>query len=419
MLKINQILTEKISTDHKIIAQWFEHKFAEFPAVFYNSIDLRHSGFKIAPIDTNCFPAGFNNLSLASKKKSIAVALEFLNQNFAAANNILIIPENHTRNLRYFKNILILKEILEACGRKVIIGSMIPELTAITKIDLEDGSNVDLHPLIKKQDKIITIDGFCPDLMISNNDFTDGPPDILTNITQPIIPRVEIGWYQRTKSNHFDIYNQLAKELCDLIKLDHWLISSIHSHFKNLDFKQRLGISDLADEVEIILAKIAKKYQEYNISDQPYCYIKSNSGTYGMAIMSVFSKQAVLEINKKERNKMNVQKNSVQNTNVIIQEGIRTVDLIHNQIAEPMIYMINGQVTGNLFRINNSRNNAINLNANGASFADLENLNDDQINLGLGKNNIQKIYSLIARLAALAAAIENKFSKISDTISKF
>ncbi len=416
MLKINQILTEKISTNHKIIEQWFEHKFAEFPAVFYNSVDLRHSGFKIAPIDTNCFPAGFNNLGVESKKKSIDVALEFLNQNFAqknnqknnSANNILIIPENHTRNLRYFKNIIILKEILETCGRKVVIGSMIPELTEVTKIDLEDNLSVNLHPLTKKQDKITTIDGFCPDLIISNNDFTDGPPTILSNISQPIIPKVEIGWYQRTKSNHFDIYNQLAKELCELIKLDYWLISSIHSHFENIDFKQRLGISDLADEVEIVLAKIAKKYQEYDILDQPYCYIKSNSGTYGMAIMSVFSKQDVLEINKKERNKMNVQKNSVQNTNVIIQEGIRTTDLINNQIAEPMIYMINGKVIGNLFRINDSRNNTINLNAAGASFADLENLNDQQINLGSNKNDIQKIYSLISRLAALAAANENK-----------
>ena len=408
MFKINQILTEKISANHKIIEQWFEHKFLEFPAIFYNSVDLRHSGFKIAPVDTNCFPAGLNNLGLESKKRSITVALEFLNQNFATANNILIIPENHTRNLHYFKNIIILKEILEACGRKVIIGSMINELTSITKIDLEGGLAVDLHPLTKKQDKIITIDGFCPDLIISNNDFTDGPPPILDNISQPIIPRVEIGWYQRTKSHHFDIYNQLAQELCELIKLDYWLISSLHSHLENLDFKKRLGISDLANEVEILLAKIATKYQEYNIPDQPYCYVKSNSGTYGMAIMTVFSKQDILEINKKERNKMNVQKNSIQNTSVIIQEGIRTIDLINSQIAEPMIYMINGKVTSNLFRINDSRNNAINLNSAGASFFDLENLNDDQINLGLKKTDIQKIYSLISRLAALAAAVENK-----------
>ncbi len=407
MLKINQILTEKISANCKIIEQWFEDKFIEFPAVFYNSIDLRHSGFKIAPIDTNCFPAGFNNLGFDSRKKAIAIALEFLDKNFPSAKNILIIPENHTRNLRYFDNILILQEILKSCGRNVMVGSMISELTAITKVDSKNGIAVELHPLIKKVDKLTTIDGFEPDLIISNNDFTDGAPQILSNITQPIIPRVEIGWYQRAKSSHFDIYNQLAKELCELIKLDYWLISSIHSHFENLDFKQRFGIQDLADEVEKLLAKIAQKYQQYNISDQPYCYIKSNSGTYGMAIMSVFSKQDVLDINKKERSKMNMLKNSVQNTSVIIQEGIRTIDLINNQIAEPMIYMINGQVIGNLFRINNSRDNAINLNANGASFADLEELNDNQINLGTNKNDIQKIYSLIARLAALAAAVEN------------
>lgn len=410
MFKINQILTEKISSNYQIIEEWFRHKFIEFPAIFYNSMDLRHSGFKIAPIDTNCFPAGFNNLGTQSKQKSIEIANDFLQENFPQAKNILIIPENHTRNLRYFQNIIILREILAANNRKVIIGSLASELEKVTTINLEDGSTLDLHPLIKQQDRIITIDGFDPDLIINNNDFSNRPETILTKIEQPIIPGVEIGWWQRRKSNHFDIYNQLAKELCAIIKLDDWLISTFHSSLDNLDFKKRIGINLLADKVEELLTKISQKYQQYQINDRPYCYIKSNSGTYGMAMMSVFSKQDVLEINKKERTKMNMQKNNVQNTDVIIQEGIKTIDLINNQIAEPMIYMINGQIIGNLFRINNSRNNIINLNAIGASFADLNNLNENQISLGANKDDIQKIYSMIARLAALAAAIENKNS---------
>ena len=30
---------------------------------FYCSVDLRNAGYKLAPVDTNLFPAGFNNLN--------------------------------------------------------------------------------------------------------------------------------------------------------------------------------------------------------------------------------------------------------------------------------------------------------------------------------------------------------------------
>ena len=91
----------------------------------------------------------------------------------------------------------------------------------------------------------------------------------------------------------------------------------------------------------------------------------------------------------------------------MIQEGIKTLDKIDNKIAEPLIYLVDGHVIGNLFRVNENRDEKISLNASGMSFCDLNNLEENQINLGASKNEITKIYSIIARLAALAAAIEN------------
>ena len=44
------------------IEHWFRQKWMEHAAPFYASVDLRNSGFKLAPVDTNLFPAGFNNL---------------------------------------------------------------------------------------------------------------------------------------------------------------------------------------------------------------------------------------------------------------------------------------------------------------------------------------------------------------------
>lgn len=51
----------------KDINNWFKTKFNGFTLPFYSSIDLRNSGYKIAPVDANLFPAGFNNLSEVSK----------------------------------------------------------------------------------------------------------------------------------------------------------------------------------------------------------------------------------------------------------------------------------------------------------------------------------------------------------------
>ena len=45
------------------IERWFRNQWLEHAAPFYTSVDLRNSGFKLAPVDTNLFPGGFNNLN--------------------------------------------------------------------------------------------------------------------------------------------------------------------------------------------------------------------------------------------------------------------------------------------------------------------------------------------------------------------
>ena len=40
---------------------------------FYTSVDIRDAGFKIAVVDTNLFPAGFNNLCEHGLEDAIAL----------------------------------------------------------------------------------------------------------------------------------------------------------------------------------------------------------------------------------------------------------------------------------------------------------------------------------------------------------
>ena len=45
------------------IERWFRAQWQDHVVPFYTSVDLRNSGFKLAPVDTNLFPGGFNNLN--------------------------------------------------------------------------------------------------------------------------------------------------------------------------------------------------------------------------------------------------------------------------------------------------------------------------------------------------------------------
>ena len=398
MQKITEILAQKIYENREKISDFFAKKFTANPPLFYNSVDLRHNGAKIAPVDTNCFPAGFNNLSKDSKTEAKKIADEFLTKNFPTAKKILIVPESHTRNLRYWQNIKNLQEILSE-KREVKIGTLIPEVIDEISFELEGGGEVAVYPAQKSIGEA--------DLIVLNNDLTSGVPEILAKATAPVIPTLAMGWHSRTKSNHFTIYNQLAEELAEILGIDPWLISSMHRSCDGVNFKEKKRIEKLAQYVDELIENLRKKYAEYGIDGDPYCYIKADNGTYGIAVWPVFSGQEVLEINKKERNKMSMLKGSVRTQKVMIQEGIKTNDRIDGKIAEPMIYLIGGEVVGNLFRANEMRDEKISLNATGANFFDLRNLEENQLTLGLEKNKIPEVYSLIARLAALASSIEN------------
>jgi glutamate--cysteine ligase len=421
-MNIIKELTLKLSTKQNLINDYFAEKFSKFPALFYNSVDLRHSSHKITAIDTNCYPAGFNNLSDLGKISAQNLAQDFFKKSsFPPTNStknlpftIFIIPENHTRNFKYLENLSMIFKILQSIeNTKIFIATFNPEIHEPTSITLENQENITLFPLQKISGKLAIKNddhNIFADFAILNNDLTNGIPEILNNITTPLSPSTFMGWFQRTKSQHFNFYNQIAIEISDILVIDPWLISSFHEKCDDVNFKENIGLECLATKVESMLKKITEKYQYYQITDQPYCYIKADNGTYGMAVWSVSDPQEILEINKKERNKMNMLKGSTQTHKVMVQEGIITKDTINNNPCEPMIYMVNGQIAECLFRCNDQRNSQISLNASGASFFNSQNI--------LLPNNLDsrnfRIYELIAKMASLASSQE--FNNLNQQI---
>ncbi len=99
-----------------------------------------------------------------------------------------------------------------------------------------------------------------------------------------------------------------------------------HARCGEIDFQAREGEECLASNVSMLLEKIRVKYLEYGIKDTPYVAVKADAGTYGMGVMMVRDAAEVRDLNRKQRNKMAVVKEGLAVTDVIIQEGVHTVE---------------------------------------------------------------------------------------------
>ena len=76
------------------VEAWLREQWLQTPAPFYASVDLRNAGFKLAPVDTNLFPAGFNNLNPAFMPLCIQAAQAAVERICPTARRVLIIAAN-------------------------------------------------------------------------------------------------------------------------------------------------------------------------------------------------------------------------------------------------------------------------------------------------------------------------------------
>ncbi|MEM7617380.1 MAG: glutamate--cysteine ligase, partial [Pseudomonadota bacterium] len=394
-------INQKILKNKNVIEQWFQETFKNTPPFFYTSIDIRNAGYKLSPVDTNIFPAGFNNITEKNKEQAVIYVKELFAKYYPSVENIIIIPENHTRNKFYLENLSVIYEIIEKAGFQVVIGNLDEEAKENVILQSHSGKDLTLEPLrVNASNYLETHSDFVADLILANNDFTDGAPDLIKDIKQTIIPPIGMGWYQRRKTAHFSAYNEIAKQLCHLIDLDPWFISTIFNKCGVINFKERTGIECITRAVDKVIYKIQQKYDQYNIKHEPYVFIKSNRGTYGMGIMTAKSADDVQVMSKKIRNKMNKIKGGTLNSEVIIQEGVPTIDQVNGHSAENMMYLIGGKPVSCIYRINTEKDSYGNLNATGMHFLPISSDNPTE------EQALCPTLSIISRLASYAAAWE-------------
>lgn len=423
---------QNILTKQTQIEAWFRRQWSEHKPPFYGSVDIRNAGYKMASIDMNLFPGGFNNLNPNFIQLAAHAAQDAVERSCPQAKSVLIVPENHTRNTFYLQNVLALSNILRSAGFEVRLGSLNPEIIEPTEFETALGDKILLEPLLRTRERVHLADGFSPCLVLLNNDLSGGIPEILQGIAQTVLPPLHGGWTTRRKTAHFAAYNRVAAEFAELIGVDEWQINPYFEQISGLNFQEHEGEDALAEAVERMLAKIQAKYDEKGIPDKPFVIVKADAGTYGMGVMSVKSAEEVRSLNRKNRNKMAKIKEGLEVSEVIVQEGIYTYETLNGAVSEPVVYMMDRFVIGGFFRVHEGRANDENLNAGGMVFVPLnqaipvagaEEGGEERCKrvfaqwdtLGVPQTNAANpdcecnrlyVYGVMARLSLLAASLE-------------
>jgi glutamate--cysteine ligase len=404
-------LEQRILESMPAIERWFRLEWMEHTPPFYSSVDVRNAGFKLAPVDTNLFPGGWNNLTPEMLPLAVQAAMAAIEKICPEAKNLLLIPEKHTRNTFYLANVQRLTQIFHQAGLNVRLGTLDETLKEPTTIALPDGSELRLEPLERHRGRLGLKD-FDPCTILLNNDLSAGLPKVLENLhEQYLLPPLHAGWAVRRKSNHFHSYEEVAKKFAKLLGMDPWLINPMFAQCGQVDFAEGEGLECVQGHVESMLAKVRRKYKEYGINEKPFVVVKADNGTYGMGIMTVRDAKDLDEINRRTRNKMSVIKDGQDVTEVIIQEGVPTYERMNDAVAEPVVYMLDRYVVGGFYRVHAERGIDENLNAPGAAFVPLAFAESNQlpkpgVKPGASAPNRFYMYGVIARLAMLAASYE-------------
>ena len=404
-------LEQRILESMPAIERWFRLEWMEHTPPFYSSVDVRNAGFKLAPVDTNLFPGGWNNLTSDMLPLAVQAAMAAIEKICPEAKNLLLIPEKHTRNSFYLSNVQRLTQIFNQAGLNVRLGTLDETIAKPTTLTLPDGGTLTLEPLLRTPRRLGLKD-FDPCTILLNNDLSGGIPPILENLhEQYLLPPLHAGWAVRRKSNHFQSYEEVAKKFAKLLGMDPWLINPMYSQCGQVNFADGTGLECVQSNAEALLAKVRRKYKEYGINEKPFVVVKADAGTYGMGIMTVRDPKDLEDLNRRTRNKMSVIKEGQEVSEVIIQEGVPTYERMNDAVAEPVVYMLDRYVVGGFYRVHAERGIDENLNAPGAAFvplafAEASHMPRPGEKPGASAPNRFYMYGVIGRLAMLAASYE-------------
>jgi glutamate--cysteine ligase len=402
-------LEQRLLDSMPAIERWFRLEWMEHTPPFYTSVDVRNSGFKLAPVDTDLYPTGWNNLTKPMLPLAVQAAMAAIEKICPEARNLLIVPENNTRNTFYLSNLAQLRRIFHMAGLNVRIGSINPDVKKVTTIALPDGESITLEPAIRIKGRLGVKD-FDPCTILLNNDLSTGIPGILEELhEQYLLPPLHASWATRRKSNHFKIYDEVAKRFGKLIGADPWLINPIFEKCGSLDLGTKEGVQALTARVEALMVRIKKKYKEYGIKEKSFVVVKADNRGSSAGLMTVRDVKDLPALIERARASDIGLVSGAQE--LILQEGVLTHERMNDAVAEPVVYMMDRYVVGGFYRIHAERGVDEDLCAPGSAyvplaFAESTQLPQPGVRPGASAPNRFYMYGVIARLAMLAASYE-------------
>jgi glutamate--cysteine ligase len=393
-------LEQRVLDSMPAIERWFRLEWMEHTPPFYSSVDVRNAGFKLAPVDTNLFPDGWNNLTPAMLPLAVQAAMVAIEKICPEAKNLLLIPENHSNNLKntfYLSSIAQMRRIFHMAGLNVRIGSIDPDIKQNTTVELPNGESIVLEPVIRSA-KRLGLKDFDPCTILLNNELTKGLPGILEELhEQFVLPPLHASGSVRRKSTHYKSYEDVCKRFGKLLGVDPWLINPMFLTCTD---------ADLAASVDTLLAKIKKKYKEYGITDKPFVVVKTNHSS----LADKHAGSSVMML--RQSSELNEHKDiAAFKGELVVQEGVLTKERMNDAVAEPVVYMMDRYVVGGFYRVHADRGMDENLCSPGSryvplAFAEGAELPKPGLKPGASAPNRFYMYGVIGRLAMLAASYE-------------
>jgi glutamate--cysteine ligase len=383
---------------------WFLEKSENLDFPIYASVDIRDAGDKLASVDANIFPGGFNNICEMDQESAGNLFKNYLDAHY---NNpklkILLLTEEHTSNKFYWENVRTLSGLISGGGFDLRI-AVPKEFSGSVDIATPKGGTLQVFSAKREGSHIKVSDGFVPDLVISNNDFSDPYSEWFLGLDVPMNPSHELGWFRRKKSDHFTLYNELATEFSKIISVDPWTFT-VETQVAQVDFSDPASVESLAQKSQIFLDNLGKEYNSgARKCCEPVLFIKNNQGTYGMGITTIRSGEELINLSSKERKKMGYSKGGNNVHEVILQEGIPTQVSADGDVAEPVIYLVGNQLAGGFMRSHKEKGRIENLNSPGAVF---KRLCMSDLMVDIEGARLENVYGWVARMNALAIGRES------------
>jgi glutamate--cysteine ligase len=382
---------------------------------FYSSVDLRNAGFKLAPVATDLFPHSFNHLTPEMLPLAVQAAMAAIEKICPEAKNLLLIPESRTGDSFYLASLQRLVLIFNQAGLNVRLGNLDDKQTTAVSLPMADGSELLLEPMVRNRGRLGLKD-FDPCTILLNNDLSAGAPrSIQFLFEQYLLPPLHAGWHLRRKSQHFRSYEEVSKKFAKLLGMDAWLIHPMFGSCGELDPSTAEGLDCVRHHTDTILGKVRRKYKEYGINEKPFVVLKTNNGRDGAGILVLRDAKELdtLQVPLPQRLHQRVGDGSPDNglTEIIVQEGVQTMERIHSAVAEPVVCMIDRYVVGGYYRVHAERSADEDLCGPGSSyvplaFAESSQLPRPGVKPGVSAPNRFYMYGVIGRLAMLAASYE-------------